>query len=151
MRVAAEVRFATPVTGRHATRAPGWWAAPLPAGGHQTNPFPQSKPDRARVVRRGHPFDGWELTVLSRRRAADGQLRLWVELPDGRQRAMLASWTSLEAPPEARPGTRGRASDYAALLKLVEALEPRCGGKEGQLAGAAGQPAAARGGRGVRR
>ena len=84
--------------------------------GHQTSPFPQSTPESARVVRRGHPFDGWELTVVRSWRTADGQLRLWVELPDGRQRAMPASWTSLEALPDdlprpARPG--GGLRDFA--------------------------------------
>ena len=101
------------------------------------------------MVRRGHPFDGWELAVLRRRRAADGQLQLWVELPDGRERAMPAAWTSLEAPPEDLPRSHGRASDYAALLKLVEALEQRCRGKDGQHARAAGDPAGAAAARGA--
>ena len=51
--------------------------------GHQTSPFPQSTPESARVVRRGHPFDGWELTVVRSWRTADGQLRPAVDTEVG--------------------------------------------------------------------
>ena len=58
-------------------------------------------------------------------RTADGQLRLWVELPDGRQRAIRAAWTNLEAPPDELPRPHCRAADYGILRELVEALEQR--------------------------
>ena len=84
------------------------------------------------MVRRGHPFDGMELSVYNSWRGADGQLQLRVELPNGRRRTMPASWTSLECPGEDVPRTHGRASDYLGLLKLVETLEDRCGqGRQG--------------------
>ena len=117
------------------------WVEALRPEGLQTDRFPQSMPEPVRVVRRGHPFDGWELAVLRCWRTADGQLRLWVELPDGRQRALPASWTSLEALPDDLPRARGRTADYAALLKLVEALEPRCRGRDAQHRRAGRDPA----------
>ena len=63
--------------------------------------------DRARVVRRGHPFDDMELSVSNSWRSADGQLQLRVELPNGRRRTMTASWTSLEAAGENVSRTHG--------------------------------------------
>ena len=63
--------------------------------GRQTTPFHDSRPEQARFCRRGHPFDGWPLKIVSSRRRATGQLWLHVELPDGRRRCFPAAWTTL--------------------------------------------------------
>ena len=73
----------------------------------------------------GHPFYGMELTVLRQWHGADGQLRLWVELPIGRCQSMAASRTGLEAPPEDAPRTHGLAASSLAMHQLVEVLENR--------------------------
>ena len=48
-----------------------------------------------------------ELSVFRRWLVADGQVRLWVDLPNGRCQSVAASWTGLEAPPEDAPRTHG--------------------------------------------
>ena len=70
--------------------------------------------------------------MLRRWRDGDGQLRLRVELADDSQWTMRASRTSLGAPSNEVPTTRGRAADYLSLLYLEEALERGHRGPDGQ-------------------
>ena len=113
-------------------------ALPSRPTGNRTNRFHESAPRRARVVRPGHRFDDWELTVWRSWRDADGQFRLWVEPPDAallvllEHEELMARWESVS--------TAVRESLLEQLARLLRAAEEA--GDEGRDTDSAGPPAA---------
>ena len=78
------------------------------------------------LYRRGHPFDGQEITIFRRRRReGTGKLIVEAEFPDGRRQWIPARWTNLESRIYSEVSLHGYLSDFVALAELVDALRRR--------------------------